>query len=306
MKQYSNAELLEKLAALKKERNAIILAHNYQLGEIQDAADFCGDSLELSLKAAKSDCSVLLFAGVRFMAETAKILSPDKTVLLPREAGCDMADMADGRALAEFKKLHPGALTVCYVNSTAAVKAECDWCVTSANAVDIVRSLPGDKEIIFVPDRNLGAYCGEQTGRKMILWDGYCPVHQRITPGVIKARKKEFPESELLMHPEAPKSVRDLADRLLSTGGILRYVRESREKSFIIATEIGILHRLRAENPDKVFISATEELVCPWMKVLRLEDLVNSLENMTIQIELPEELRKKAEAPIRRMLEFKK
>lgn len=305
MKRYSDGELRSRLAELKRERGAVILAHNYQLGEIQDAADFRGDSLELSLQAAKTEAKTLLFAGVRFMAETAKILSPEKTVLLPREAGCDMADMAEGSALAEFKKLHPGALTVCYVNSTAAVKAECDWCVTSANAVAIIRSLPRDREIIFVPDRNLGSYCGEQAGRELILWDGYCPVHQRLTAEAVLARRREFPGSEVLMHPESPREVRETADKLLSTGGILRYARESAKKSFIIATEIGILHRLRAENPDKVFIPASEELVCPWMKVLRLKDLVNSLEKMTMRIELPEDLRKRAEIPIRRMLGFK-
>ncbi len=309
MKDYDrmdNAELKSEILRLKKERDAVILAHNYQLGEIQDIADFCGDSLELSLRAAGVENRTLVFAGVRFMAETAKILSPDKTVLLPAEASCDMAEMASGVALAEFKKQYPGAVTVCYVNSTADVKAECDWCVTSANALDIVASLPEERPVIFVPDRNLGGYCGEMTGRRMILWHGYCPVHQRLTPEMIEARRREFPDAEVLMHPEVPEATRRTADRMLSTGGILRYVRESAAKRFIIATEVGILHRLRDENPDKVFIPASEEMVCPGMKVLRLRDIAAALENMQIAVEIPESVRERAALPIERMLNFKK
>ncbi len=300
-------EMVARIDVLRKERNAVILAHNYELGEIQDIADFCGDSLELSIKAAATDAEVIVFCGVRFMAETAKILSPGKTVLLPVEdAPCDMADMADAEALRAFKAQHPGVLAVCYVNTTAAVKAECDWCVTSSNALDIVAALPKDREIVFLPDRNLGEYCMEKTGRKMILWQGFCPVHERMTPEMVLRRRREFPEAEVLMHPEAPAAAVELADHALSTGGILRYVRESARKEFIIATELGIMHRLEQENPDKRMIPLTSQAICPWMKVIQLADVLRSLETMTFRVELEESLRFRAEIPIRRMLNFSK
>lgn len=296
-------EMIEKINELRKKRGAVILAHNYELGEIQDIADFQGDSLELSIRAAETDAREIVFCGVKFMAETAKILSPDKRVILPVErAGCDMADMADASSLRELKARHPGALVVCYVNSTAAVKAECDMCVTSANAVRIVKSLPRDREVIFVPDRNLGAYCAAQAGRELILWDGCCPVHQRMTPEMVARRRREYPGVPVLMHPEAPPEVAALADRLLSTGGIIRHVRESDEKSFIIATEIGILHRLQLENPGKQFIPLTEQAVCPHMKLVRLEELLRALETGETEISVPEDLRRAAERPIRAML----
>ena len=298
--------LKQRIDRLRRERKAVILAHNYELGEIQDIADFCGDSLELSVKAAETAAEVIVFCGVRFMAETAKILSPDKTVLLPVEhAPCEMADMAEAAALREYKARHPEALAVCYVNTTAAVKAECDWCVTSANAVRIVGSLPEERPILFVPDRNLGSYCAEQTGRNLILWEGFCPVHERMTPEQVERRRWEYPEAEVLMHPEAPAATVALADRALSTGGMLRYVRESNRREFIIATELGILHRLAAENPDKKLIPLTEQAICPWMKVIRLADVCRALETMQFPIELDEELRRRAELPIRRMLEFR-
>lgn len=296
-------EMIEKINELRKKRGAVILAHNYELGEIQDIADFQGDSLELSIRAAETDAREIVFCGVKFMAETAKILSPDKRVILPVErAGCDMADMADASSLRALKARHPGALVVCYVNSTAAVKAECDMCVTSANAVRIVKSLPRDREVIFVPDRNLGAYCAAQAGRELILWDGCCPVHQRMTPEMVARRRREYPGVPVLMHPEAPPEVAALADRLLSTGGIIRHVRESDEKSFIIATEIGILHRLQLENPGKQFIPLTEQAVCPHMKLVRLEELLRALETGETEISVPEDLRRAAERPIRAML----
>ncbi len=299
----TDAQIIAEINRLRRERRAVILAHNYELGEIQDIADFCGDSLELSIKAAETDAEVIVFCGVRFMAETAKILSPVKTVLLPvGHAGCDMADMVDAEGLRQLKAAHPGALVVCYVNSTAAVKAECDMCVTSSNALEIIGLLPPDREIIFVPDRNLGRYCMEKTGRRMILWDGCCPVHQRMTPEMVRRRKAEYPDAKLLMHPEAPLSVLELADAALSTGGILRHVRESAEREFIIATEIGILHRLQAENPDKRLIPLTEQAVCPHMKLVRLQDVLTSLRDNREVIEVPEPLRSRAELPIRRML----
>lgn len=299
----TDAEIITGIERLRQKRNAVILAHNYELGEIQEIADFCGDSLELSIRAAETDAEVIVFCGVRFMAETAKILSPAKTVLLPvATAGCDMADMADGAALAEFKRQYPGAITVCYVNTTAEVKAECDIAVTSSNALDIIAMLPADRPIIFVPDRNLGAYCMAKTGRKLILWDGYCPVHQRLTPAMVGRRRREYPEAELLMHPEAPPEVAVLADHLLSTGGILRHVREADRTSFIIGTEVGILHRLEAENPNKKLIPLSEQAVCPHMKVIRLADVLRSLEKNETVIEVPEPLRTRAERCIRRML----
>ncbi len=302
----TDREMIDRINQLRKERNAVILAHNYELGEIQDIADFCGDSLELSIKAADTDADVIVFCGVKFMAETAKILSPDKTVLLPVDhAGCDMADMVDGAALRRLKSRHPGALTVCYVNTTAEVKAECDLCVTSGNALEMMKILPRDREIIFAPDRNLGSFCAGASGMDMIFWDGCCPVHQRMTPEMVARRRREFPGAKVLMHPEAPPEVIKLADEALSTGGILKYVRESADKEFIIATEIGIMHRLQAENPDKRLVPLTEQAVCPHMKLIRLEDLMNSLEKMTTQIQVPEDIRVRAELPIRRMLNKK-
>ncbi len=298
------SELSARIRELCKEKNALILAHNYELGEIQDVADFCGDSLELSIRAAENPADVLVFCGVRFMAETAKILSPEKKVLLPVEnAPCDMADMAAAGELRALKARHPGALVVCYVNTTAAIKAECDLCVTSSNALELVAALPRDREIIFVPDRNLGAYCAEKTGRKMILWDGCCPVHQRLTPAMVERRRREYPDAPVLMHPEAPPETLKLADHALSTGAMLRLVRTMPEKTVIVGTELGILHRMEQENPGKRFIPLSSQAICPHMKLIRLEDVVSSLELGRYEIEVPEELRRRAERPIRRMLE---
>ena len=218
----TQAELIKRINELKKEKNAIILAHNYELGEIQDIADFCGDSLELSIKAANTDNDLIVFCGVKFMAETAKILSPDKKVILPvAYAGCDMADMVDGKKLRAIKKEFPNSITVAYVNTTAETKAECDLCVTSSNALQIVSSLPKDKHIIFVPDRNLGQFCKDSTKREnMYLYDGCCPVHDRLTVEVLEKRKKEFPNAEVLIHPESRKELVELTDKALSTGKI--------------------------------------------------------------------------------------
>jgi len=296
------APLIEEIRRRKRELDAVILAHNYELGEIQDVADFCGDSLELSIKAAETGARTIVFCGVRFMAETAKILSPAKTVLLPvADAGCDMADMIDAAALKAWKAEHPGALAVCYVNSTAEVKAECDLCVTSANAAELIALLPRDREILFLPDGNLGRFCARD-GRKLVCWDGCCPVHQRMTPAMIERRRREYPGVKVLVHPEAPPEVTALADAALSTGGMLRRVRESKDAAFIIGTEIGILHRMQQESPEKRLIPLTEQAVCPHMKRIRLEELAAAMrENRTV-IELAEPLRKRAEIPIRRML----
>ncbi len=298
-------DISARIAGLREDLNAVILAHNYQLAEVQEIADFTGDSLELSVKASDTSADVILFCGVRFMAETAYILSPDKMVLLPRlESGCPMADMAEADELRDMKREQPDALVVTYVNSSAEVKAESDICVTSANAVKIVESLPKNKPIIFVPDRNLGAYVRRETGRDNItLWPGYCPTHLRITATTVKARKKEFPDAEVLVHPECSLDVIDLADTVLSTGGMLRYVAVSKAMRFIVATEMGLIHRLSQENPEKQFIPASEQAICPMMKMHRLEDVLAALEGKKHVVEIPEKTRIKAKSPIERMLE---
>lgn len=300
----SDNEMIVRINELRKKHNAIILAHNYQLAEVQDIADFTGDSLELSMIAAKNSADVIVFCGVHFMAETAYMLSPEKTVLLPvKQAGCLMADMATGPALKRLKAKHPGAVTVCYVNSTAAIKAECDLCVTSANAFDLIRNIPVDREIIFVPDMNLGANVANMTGRKMILWQGFCPTHMRISPGMILEKKKEFPDAKILMHPEATPEVVAMADEVLSTGGMCRYVKSTLAKQVIVATEIGIIHRLKKENPHIVYIPLSEQMVCPDMKMTRLPDILDALEKMRYKITVPEDVRVKAVRPIQRMLD---
>ncbi len=296
-------EIIDKIKKLKKDRNAIILAHNYVLGEVQDIADFCGDSLELSFKASKVEEDVIVFAGVKFMAETAKILSPEKTVLHPvPEAGCPMANMATAKAVREFKKTYPDAITVCYVNSTAEVKTEVDICCTSGNAEKVVGNLPKDKQIIFLPDKNLGANIAKRLGREIILWDGFCPTHMRLTTEMIKRRRKEYPEAVIIVHPECDPEVIALADQALSTGGMLTFVKETKAKQIIVATEIGIIHRLQKENPEKVFIPISEQAVCMDMKMITLEDILESLEKMQYKVELDHETIEKARRPIERML----
>ena len=299
-----NNVMIERINALKKERGAVILAHNYELAEVQDIADYTGDSLELSIRAAETEAKTILFCGVSFMAETAKVLSPDKTVLIPvPQAGCAMADMVDAAGLSALKAQHPGATVVTYVNSTAEVKALSDICVTSANAEKIVSQIPAGKEIIFVPDMNLGRNIMNKTGRKMIFWQGFCPTHRRITNAEIARRKKEFPNALVLAHPECNPEIAPLVDEFLSTGGICKFVKQSPRKEFIIVTEVGILHRLQKENPDKVLIPGSAQAVCPWMKLIRLADVLRSLEKMEHKVELSPELIERAALPIRRMLE---
>jgi quinolinate synthase len=299
----SNADLTQRILELKKARNAIILSHNYQLAEVQDIADFVGDSLELSRQAAKTSAGVIVFCGVHFMAETASIISPDKTVLLPDlQAGCPMADMITAEALRETKKQNPGIVVVCYINSSAAVKAESDICCTSANAVRIVEQIPQEKEILFVPDQYLGNFVAEQTGRKMILWPGYCPTHARIMPQDILRLKAEYPGAKVLVHPECRTEVTALADAVLSTGGMIRFARESGAQEIIVGTEIGILHRLRKENPGKRFIPVSEQAVCPRMKLITLETILWSLENMENEVKVPESIRQLAKKAVDRML----
>ncbi len=297
--------IIEKISELKKKHNAIILAHNYQRGEIQDAADFVGDSLGLSQQAAKTDADLIVFCGVHFMAETAALLSPDKTVIMPDEhAGCPMASMITARELKEKKKLYPDARVVCYVNTTAAVKAESDICCTSSNAVKIVSSFPEDEEIIFVPDKSLGAYVSSCLDREMIYWEGYCPTHHRILPEQIVKMKSEHPESEIVVHPECTPDVIALADHVASTTGILKYVNSSNSKEFVIGTEIGILHRMKKENPDKTFMPVTPLSDCPNMKLNTLEKLLWSLEDLQFVVTVPEDIAVKARLAIQRMLDL--
>jgi len=290
---------------LKEKANAVILAHNYQPPEIQDLADFTGDSLGLSRKAARTGAEIIVFCGVRFMAETAKILSSQKTVLLPeRGAGCPMADMITAKQLKELKKQHPQAIVVCYVNSIAEVKAESDYCCTSSNAVEIVNSLPKEKEIIFVPDIHLGRHTRKQTGRKLIFAQGYCPSHINITVDDIKKAKAENPDAVVLTHPECDEPVKALSDKLLSTGGMLNFIEKSDADTFIIATEPGIIYPMRRKRPDAKFIPASEKAICPDMKKISLEKLLDSLKNMQYRIEIPQEISEKAKVSLDRMVEI--
>jgi quinolinate synthase len=300
----SDAALKEEIISLKKGRNAIILAHNYQLGEIQDIADFVGDSLELSQKAAKTDADVIVFCGVHFMAETAFILSPDKIVLLPDiHAGCPMADMITAEGLRKRKRELPGATVVCYINSSAEVKAESDVCCTSANAVKVIESLDAE-EILFVPDQYLGHYISTKVNKKMVLWPGFCPTHIRIQPQYITNLRREYPQAKVVVHLECRPEVIALADEVLSTGGLCRYAGRSEVKEIIVGTEIGIIHRLRKENPGKKFIPASEQAVCPRMKLITLESVLWSLQEMTPEIKVPEEIRLKAKVAVDKMLEI--
>ena len=294
----------QKILELKKKRNAVILSHNYQPAEVQDIADFLGDSLDLSQKAKSTKHDVIVFCGVHFMAETAGMLSPDKTVLLPEIAsGCPMANMATAEKLRALKAKHQGVPVVCYINTTAEVKAECDVCCTSANAVKIVNSIASGK-IIFVPDKNLGAYVASQTKKELILWEGYCPIHVNILEEDILRSKKEHPDAEILIHPECTPNVVKLGDKVLSTTGMCRYVTESKIKEFIIGTEIGIIHRMKKENPCKIFYPASKLAVCPNMKKNSLEKVLWALEDMKYKIEVPKDISEKAVKCIDKMLKI--
>jgi quinolinate synthase len=298
-----NEQLIKKIKELKNERNAVILAHNYQTGEIQDIADFTGDSLALSIKAAATDADVIVFCGVKFMAETAAILSPGKTVLLPdKNAGCPMADMITAVQLRELKQKHPGAVVVCYVNSSAEVKAESDYCCTSANAVEVVESLPKDKKIIFVPDQHLGHFVVEKTGRDMILWPGYCTTHVFITEDDIKKARAAHPGAIVMAHPECTEPVKAVSDKLFSTGQMLKFAKQSDVKSFIIATETGIIHSLKKENPGKEFYPVTTRAVCPNMKRITLDKVLWSLEDMHYKITVPADIAARAKSSLEKMI----
>jgi quinolinate synthase len=295
--------LKARIAELKKERNAVIIVHNYQRDEVQDIADITGDSLALSKAVVKIDADVIIFCGVHFMAETAYILNPTKKVLLPvKEAGCPLADMVTPEALKAKKKEYPNAPVVCYVNTSAAVKAESDICCTSSNAVEIVRSLK-EKKVIFVPDKNLGRYVQSQVPEKeIILWEGFCPTHIRVHPDQILACKKFHPEAEFIAHPECSPEVLRLAGHVASTAGMLTYAKKSPKKEFIIGTEMGMLYRLRQENPDKKFYLPTDGLLCASMKLTTLGWVVHSLELMVHKVTVPENIRERAQKSVNRML----
>lgn len=296
--------LIERIQEFKSKRNAVILAHNYQAPDIQDIADYVGDSLGLSIQASQTKADVIVFCGVLFMAETAAILSPDKTVLLPDiHAGCPMADMITAPQLAKLKSEHPDALVVCYVNSTAEVKAMSDYCCTSSNAVKLVGNLPKDKPIIFVPDQHLGKFVEDRTGRKMILWPGFCPTHQWITDEDVAEARREHPKAVVLAHPECSPAVRAVADELLSTGQMIAYAGKSAAMEFIIVTEMGIVHSLKKKYPDKAFYIVSSRAVCPNMKKITLEKVLWSLEDLKPVITVPEDVRVKAKQSLDRMLE---
>ncbi|MFO7945958.1 MAG: quinolinate synthase NadA [Armatimonadota bacterium] len=295
-------QLQRRIAELKEQHNAVLLVHNYQIPEVQDIADFMGDSLGLSRRAAETDADVIVFCGVHFMAETAKLLSPDRTVLIPdKDAGCPMADMVDAQKLREFRRDYPGVPVVAYVNTSAETKAEADICCTSANAVEIVNSVNSD-EVIFVPDCHLGSYAQEHTDKKVILWEGYCPTHVMISPEAIRDAKAEHPDAKVIVHGECPKEVRDLADEVASTGGMVQFAQESDADEIIVGTEYGMVYRLQKENPDKTFY-ALEMAVCRNMKKITLPKVAASLEKMQYEVEIPQEIADAARRSVERMLE---
>ena len=295
--------LIERIRHLKEQRHAVILAHYYQRPEIQDVADFVGDSLGLSRTAADTDAETILFCGVHFMAETAAIVCPDRQVIVPdAHAGCPMADMITVRQLRAMKQQQPGARVVAYVNTSAAVKAEADICCTSANAVEALRHMGGDGPIIFVPDRNLAEYAAESSGVAVIPWPGYCPTHVRILPRDIHALKDAHPQARVVVHPECRREVRQLADAIASTAGMIRYAAESDAAEFIIGTELGLLHALRKRCPEKAFFAASDLADCPNMKLNSLEKMVWALEDMQHRVEVPAAIAERARGAIERML----
>ncbi len=295
-------ESLARIAELRKERKAVILAHNYQIPEVQDIADYTGDSLGLSQEAAKSEAGVIVFCGVHFMAETAAILSPQKSVLLPDpQAGCPMADMITAQELRDWKAKYPGRPVVAYVNTTAEVKAESDICCTSSNAVKVVNSIP-EEEILFVPDKNLAAFVARQTSKKIIAWDGYCYVHNQIRAADVRAAKKEHPKAEVWVHPECRPEVIDVADKVISTGFMVKAARETAAREVLVGTEVGILHRLRKENPRTAFFPVKEMAFCSNMKKITLIKVQKALEEMKYRIEVPAAVRRKARGAIEKMI----
>jgi quinolinate synthase len=319
--------LRDKILRFKQEKRAIILSHNYQRDEVQEIADFVGDSLELSRIAATQDCGMIVFCGVHFMAESASILSPDKTVLLPEiDAGCPMADMISADAprpvrksfpgfdnppayvyppeftLKDMKNAYPGVPVVAYVNTSAEVKAESDICCTSANVVKVIDSLPGDA-VICIPDKNLSMWAARNTKKKVIAWDGYCNVHERVTVMDVQDAQREHPNAVVMAHPECPIDVLEIADHVTSTSGMLRFAKASSEHEFVVGTEIGLIHRLRKENPDKTFYALRKDMICPNMKKTTLQSVLLAFQNNTYVVKVPEHIRVRAKMALDRMLE---
>lgn len=310
--QLTDAELAEKITQLKKEKNAVILAHYYQVGPIQDVADFVGDSLGLSRKAEETDADIIVFAGVHFMGETAKILNPTKKVVIPdMNAGCSLADSCPADDFAAFKAKHPDHLVISYINCTADIKALTDIICTSSNARQIVESLPKDQKIIFAPDKNLGQYLVKELDREMVLWDGVCIVHESFDIDKLLRLVEENPDAHIIAHPESAPHILEVAEYVGSTTGLLSYVKKSSEKKFIVATEPGILHEMQRENPDKILLTAPvgdDESCncseCPYMKLNTMQKLYDCLKDEAPEIHMEEELRLKALKPIRRMLDL--
>ncbi len=295
-------ELISSINRLKSKKNAIILAHNFQSEEVQDAADFVGDSLELSQRAMKSKAAMIVVCGVRFMAETIKILSPEKKILLAdKNSSCPLAEMINVGQLKDFKKDHPGAVVACYINSPAEIKASSDICLSSSNALKVIEGIEKNKPILCIPDKYLAGFIKKMTQREIVPWNGYCPVHVSISPKNMIALKKEHLDADVLVHPQCTPDVIALSDRVLGTGQMVRYVKDSKKDTFIIATEIGINYRLKKENPQKTFLPASKNAICKNMRLVTLEKIFHSLRLETFQIDLKPEIMKQARACLQRM-----
>jgi len=310
----SEINFREAINELREEKNALILSHNYQIPEIQDLADVVGDSLNLSLQALKSDKDLIVFCGVNFMAETASILAPNKKVVIPDlKAGCSLADTINVQQLREWKDKHPNAVVVSYINTSAAIKAESDYCCTSSNAVKVVKEIPQNKEILFLPDLFLGAYIENMTGRKMHIWPGECHVHAKLTANEINTMKNDLPDADFLVHPEcgcvsnilyelSEGNIKNDNTKILSTDGMIKYANQSNAKEFVVATETGILHQLQKQNPEKKFHPVKDDAVCEYMKMITMEKLYRSINEEIYEVKVPEEIAKRAIKPITRMI----
>ena len=310
----SEINFREAINELREEKNALILSHNYQIPEIQDLADVVGDSLNLSLQALKSDKDLIVFCGVNFMAETASILAPNKKVVIPDlKAGCSLADTINVQQLREWKDKHPDTVVISYINTSAAIKAESDYCCTSSNAVKVVEEIPQNKEILFLPDLFLGAYIENMTGRKMHIWPGECHVHAKLTANEINTMKNDLPDADFLVHPEcgcvsnimyelSEGNIKNDNTKILSTDGMIKYANQSNAKEFVVATETGILHQLQKQNPEKEFHPVKDDAVCEYMKMITLEKLYRSINEEIYEVKVPEEIAKRAIKPITRMI----